>query len=63
MADDWRKNLMAARHACCCSQPIPGVTRGRVNPACPEHGWEGDEDAAEGRSIVEWDAIKAEFDA
>ena len=58
---DWMKALMAARHACSCPQPIPGVTRGRVNPACPRHGWEGDPVAEEGRSIVENDAIQAEY--
>lgn len=26
------------KHACSCPDPIPGVTRGRVSPACPEHG-------------------------
>lgn len=45
---------------CSCRLAIPGVLPDRADPACPVHGWVGDKDAEDGRSIVENDAIQAE---
>lgn len=60
-AAQWKRDIFCGRpHACTCRDEIPGVQRGRTSPSCPEHGWEGDPVAEEGRSIIENDAILTE---
>lgn len=58
----WKVDLFRNRNAdrCTCRLSIPGVVADRNRASCPEHGWEGDDDATEGRSAVELDAIRAE---
>lgn len=54
-ADEFIDNVTR----CTCSRPSSFMSR-VLNPACPVHGWEGDEDAECGREIAETDAVRAE---
>jgi len=56
----WKVDLfragMAERRAPVCTCRSHDYTRS----TCPAHGWIGDKDAEEGRSIIENDAIQGE---